>query len=97
MIRLMGEGEAVAMEAVLDSLQRQAPQIEVKGAEQVDGGNAVLDRHAITALQHHRLTAGQQRQCGEWIDRCCAGASVERHPEAQGCRLPVLTRDHRAQ
>ena len=96
-IRLMGQCKAVLVKAVLHGLQGETSEIQTQAPEQIDGGDAVLDRHAVTALQHHRLTAGQQHQRGERINRGCSGASVEGHPETERSGLPLSTGDHRTQ
>ena len=69
MIRLVDERETMLVESFLNSAQWQSTQIEIQQTKQIKGCDAVLDRHAVTALQHNRLTTGHQNQAGQWVDR----------------------------
>ena len=44
----------------LNCRYRNASQVKAQGPEQINGGDAVFDRHPVTALQNHWLTTGQQ-------------------------------------
>jgi len=82
-IRLVDEREAMRVEPFLNSAHGQSTQIEIQKAEQVEGGNAVLDRHPVTSLQDDRLTAGHQHQAVQGVDGRSSCATVKRHAEAE--------------
>ena len=80
-IGLMDQGKPVLIEPVLDLPQGEPVKIEIKACEQIDGSDAVFDRHPIPTLKHNGLSAGQQDQRRQGIDRCGARAPVEGHAE----------------
>ena len=89
-IRLVDESEAVVVEPILNSAQGQTIQIEIQEAEQVEGCDAVLDRHPVTTLQNDRLTAGHQHQAGQRVDGRRSCPAVKRHAETD--RHPLMFR-----
>ena len=80
-IRLVNHSEAVLLEPVCNGADRQTCEVEIKKAEQINSGDALFDRHPVTALQNHRLTTGQQHQRGERVNRCSTRAPVVGHAE----------------
>ena len=96
MIRLVNQGEAVLLEPVCNGADRQTCEVEIEKAEQINSGDAVFDRHPVTALQNHRLTTGQQHQRGERVNRRCARAPVVGHAETQRCSTASSGLQHRA-
>ncbi|CAI8445004.1 MAG: Uncharacterised protein [Cyanobium sp. ARS6] len=87
MIRLMDQCEAMCVEPFLNSAQGQSTQIQIQKAEQIEGCDAVFDRHAVTSLQDDRLTACHQNQAGEWVDGRRSGPTVKWHAEAERSSL----------
>ena len=96
MIRLVNQRKSVAIKAVLDRFKRETAQVKVQQSKEINGRDAVFDRHSVPTLENHGLTASQQHQSGEWINRCCSGPAIEWHPETHRRSLIVATGDHRS-
>jgi len=84
-IWLVNQGEVDVLEPVGNGADWQTCEVEIEKAEQINSGDAVFDRHPVTALKNHRLLTGQQHQRGERVNRRCARAPVVGHAETQRC------------
>jgi len=80
---LMGERQVVAVQALLHSGERQAAPLDPERCEQFGQGGAVLHRHRIAAVQHHRHMAGAEQQSQQGQQGGGAGAAVVGHAETE--------------
>ena len=105
MVGLMGEGKAVAVKPLLHRRQRQAVPPQSEQPEQLFQGDAVLDRHRCTAMQHdgHPCRCQGQRHQGQQRRR--TAAAVVGDTEAEGApprglqrrAMEAITVEHAAQ
>lgn len=95
MVGLVDQCKPGLLKAFLDSGYGETRQVKAQYSEQINGGDAVFDRNAIPPLQHHGLTAGEQHQRGEWVDRGRACATVKWHAETERRPLTLCTGQHR--
>jgi hypothetical protein len=59
-VGLVGEGQVVRAQPLLQSSEAEPSPFNAEGGEQLGQGDAVLNRHRVAAVQHHRdLGAGQ--------------------------------------
>jgi hypothetical protein len=57
-IRLMGDGQAPAIQSLLHRSQGQAPPVDAQCREKFRQGDAIFHRHRIAAVQDHRQASG---------------------------------------
>ena len=84
MIGLVGEGQAMPIEACLHGAQGQAAPFDAQAAEELRQGHPVFHRHRSTAVQHHRQPGGGQVEGKQREQGGGAAAAVVGHAEAEG-------------
>jgi hypothetical protein len=83
-IGLVGEGETMPIQALLDRDQGQAPPLQPQAGEQLRQGDTELHRHRLPAVQHHRQSFSRQGQGQQRQQRRRAIAAVVGHSKAEG-------------
>ena len=83
-VRLVGEGQAMAIKPVLHLGQGQANPVDPQGREQFCQGHPVFHRHRPTAMEHHRQARRGQHQGHQGQQGCGAAAAVVGHAETEG-------------